>query len=97
MMTPPQGERRLPLERIADLFYKVFRHADFTSSDVAVTLYLAAALQRLNRRCRVARLLRPDGGPGDGALPPSACWHLLPRLAIPIFCCVTLRGWLVLL
>lgn len=55
-MTAPQGERR-PLERIADLFHKIFRHADFTSSDVAVTLYLAAALQRLNRRRRVAALL----------------------------------------
>lgn len=97
MLTAPQGERRLPLERIADLFYKVFRHADFTSSDVAVTLYLAAALQRLNRRRRVAQLLRADGGPGDGAVPPCACFHLLSRLAVPACCCVTLRGWRVLL
>eukprot|EP00892_Ulva_mutabilis_P011439 jgi/Ulvmu1/8668/UM047_0006.1 len=65
MLTAPQGERR-PLERIADLFHKIFRHADFTSSDVAVTLYLAAALQRLNRRRRVATLLQR---PRDGEAP----------------------------
>jgi hypothetical protein len=56
MLNAPKGERR-PLERLADLLHNFFRHADFTSSDVTVTLYLAAMLQRLERRDRVQRLL----------------------------------------
>lgn len=56
MQHAPRGERR-PLERLADLFHNVFCHADFTSSDVAATLYLAAMLQRLDRRSRISSLL----------------------------------------
>jgi hypothetical protein len=57
----PRGKRR-PVERLADLFHNIFRHADFTSSDVAVTLYLAAMLQRLDRRERIRELLDPASG-----------------------------------
>jgi hypothetical protein len=57
----PSGERR-PLERLANLFHNIFCHADFTSSDVAVTLYLAAMLQRIERRQKIASLLEQTPG-----------------------------------
>lgn len=61
MQHAPRGERR-PLERLADLFHNIFCHADFTSSDVAATLYLSAMMQRLDRRERISALLHSSSG-----------------------------------
>jgi hypothetical protein len=50
-------ERERPLERLSLLFHKFFQHADFTTSDFAVTVYLATILQRLERRTTILETL----------------------------------------
>ena len=55
-MSAQEGEQK-PLERLSVLFHQFFRHADFTSSDVAVTLYLANVLKRIQRRSAIHALL----------------------------------------
>lgn len=63
-----RGEVR-PLDRLSRLFHRFFRHADFTSSDLAVTLYLASVTQRLRRRRTISDLLAASGPPPAQLLP----------------------------
>lgn len=56
LMSAQEGEQP-PLERLSALFHNFFRHTDFTSSDVAVTVYLANVLKRIERRNTVKSLM----------------------------------------
>jgi hypothetical protein len=58
MTHPTQTER--PLERLSLLFHKLLKHADFTTSDFAVTVYLATILQRLERHDTILQSLSND-------------------------------------
>lgn len=73
LTTAPEGEQR-PLERLSLLFHTFFRHADFTSSDVAVTIYLANVLKRIERKQTIAALVSAAAAASDSscARPPSS-------------------------
>ena len=47
-----------PMDRIADMFWKVFGHVDLTMSDMLTTLYLASVLQKIERKVIIRRNLR---------------------------------------
>ena len=65
LTSAPEGEQR-PLERLSALFHQFFRHADFTSSDVAVTIYLANVLKRIERKQTITALMSAAVPPSEG-------------------------------
>lgn len=82
LTTAPEGEAR-PLERLSQLFSDFFRHADLTTSDVAVTVYLANVLQRLRRRKAIEACLKGEpaddvAGTGRGSGSSTSAQQLLP-------------------
>jgi hypothetical protein len=79
LTSAPEGEQQ-PLERLSALFHQFFRHADFTSSDVAVTIYLANVLKRLERRKAIIALMSTADANANGSSGSSATMQeLLPH------------------